>query len=120
MCASLQQKGAPTEADALWLSFLALPRRSAPLARVVVGSIGPPDCGAEMRSIGLFALATLALAIYLVSPYFALYRIDQAISDRDTLRLERYADWTAIREQLRADLKGLALDTVTKQTANND
>jgi hypothetical protein len=73
-----------------------------------------------MRGIGLFAFATVALAIYLISPYFALYRIDHAVRDGDTLRLERYADWPAIREQLRADLKGLALETVTKQTANND
>jgi hypothetical protein len=74
-----------------------------------------------MRSIILIVSAMLLMAGYIVSPFFALHRIDHAIRDGDTLLLERYADWPAIREQLRTDLKGLAAETLAKQqTSNND
>lgn len=65
----------------------------------------------------LFASAVmLLLAAYIVSPYVALHRIDDALQRRDTVALEGYADWPTLREQLRSDFKGLMADVLSSHS----
>jgi Protein of unknown function (DUF2939) len=74
-----------------------------------------------MRKWLLVALAALLLVAYLVSPYFALYRIDVALQQRDSVALERYADWPALRDQLRSDFNGLVAGMIaTQQQGQSD
>ena len=67
----------------------------------------------------MIPVAMFLAAAYIVSPYYALYRIDHAIQDHDSIVLERYADWPAIREQLRTDLKGLMISTLVDKPADS-
>jgi cell division protein FtsN len=62
----------------------------------------------------------LLLAAYIASPFFALYRIDNALRERDTITLERYADWPALREQLRSDLKGVVASQLSAPNNSGD
>ena len=69
-----------------------------------------------MRILLFTTLAMLLLAAYIISPFFALYRIDHAIQERDVLTLEQYADWPAIREQLRTDVSGIVSGTLADRS----
>ena len=72
-----------------------------------------------MRVLSMVSVAMFLAAAYVVSPYYALYRIDHAIQDHDLIVLERYADWPAIREQLRTDLKGLMMSTLADKPSGS-
>ena len=72
-----------------------------------------------MRVLSMASVAMFLAAAYIVSPYYALYRIDHAIQDHDSVVLERYADWPAIREQLRTDLKGLMMNTLVEKPSDS-
>jgi hypothetical protein len=72
-----------------------------------------------MRLLSMVSVAMFLAAVYIVSPYYALYRIDHAIQDHDSVVLERYADWPAIREQLRTDLKGLMMNTLVDKPGDS-
>ena len=73
-----------------------------------------------MRLIILSAAMMLLLAAYIVSPYIAVHRIEGAIERRDAVSLEGYADWPAIREQLRVDLKSTANDLAKQASRETD
>jgi uncharacterized membrane protein len=71
------------------------------------------------RGLVILGVALL-LAAYVASPYISIYRIAQAISNRDTAALETYADWPALREQLRTDLKGFVTRALDKENQGAD
>lgn len=69
-----------------------------------------------MRIYIVLLAGVLVLAGYVASPYLAMYRINQAIQQRDPVALEYYADWPALREHFRSDLNGLFVRTTVGQS----
>lgn len=54
----------------------------------------------QVLSVGLVIL----VIAYLIHPYVTLYRLDRALENRDAAVVAELIDWSAVREQLKADV----------------
>jgi hypothetical protein len=96
-------------------------------ANTVLGRASPPSvpqkqpiqrAGSSGRTWkwGLCAIlfVTLAAVLYVASPYYTLWRLKQAIENKDSLELENLADWPRIREQAKSQLLAAAYTSAAK------
>ena len=56
--------------------------------------------GSWKLGIGAAIVTAAIAALYVASPYYALWRLKNAVVNKDSLVLERIVDWPRIREQL--------------------
>ena len=65
------------------------------------------------------AIVTAAIAaLYVASPYYALWRLKNAVVNKDSLVLERIVDWPGIREQIRSQIVATSMaNTSTDKSA---
>jgi len=67
------------------------------------------------KKIYLGALAVLA--VYAVSPYWALYRLGAAVRDADTASLETRVDWVSVRQGIKDDFGAVMAARMSKAQA---
>ena len=71
----------------------------------------------ELGIGGAIVMAAIA-ALYVASPYYALWKLKNAVVNKDSLVLERIVDWPRIREQIRSQIVATSMaNTSTDKSA---
>src|SRR5262245_39452154 len=90
-------------------------------ASTVLGHASPPPIPKKAGSKGrawkwglaaAFVMAVFA-ALYVASPYYTLWRLKQAVENKDSLALESLVDWPRIRDQIKSELLASYVSTTT-------
>jgi Protein of unknown function (DUF2939) len=68
-----------------------------------------------MRWVAVFV--AVAIALYVASPYFTLWKLEQAIEQKDDFQLERLVDWPRIREQMKAEMTAAFLPSMSNEVS---
>ena len=94
-------------------------------AKYALGQSSPPPISAKKETprrpfgswkmgIGAAIVTAAIAALYIATPYYTLWRLKNAIGNKDSLALESIVDWPRIREQVRSDLVAASFaDTLT-------
>src|SRR5215207_4554410 len=56
-------------------------------------------------TLGVVILSIIAAAAYWASLLHSLNGLEAGLRDRDVVKLEKYVDWTRVREQIRSEIK---------------
>lgn len=74
--------------------------------------------GSWKLGIGAAIVMAAIAALYVASPYYALWRLKNAVVNKDSLVLERIVDWPGIREQIRSQIVATSMaNTSTDKSA---